>query len=638
MGEINYDIAAIVVLLFNIVLFFSRRRLNILQSAVFLALLLATLGAASADAATVLFYVNTDIHSPATQYAVNTLYYLFQNTIAPLFCVFLLVVDNSWYGFSIKRKTALLLPWFAAIATILSNPWTRFVFSFTDAMEYRRNDGLVFLYLISLMYAVISLVSLGRTRKKLSGRTVLALLLFLPFTLGAFIIQFFNPQLLIINFGISLSELIILLSINDFDVFIDGQTGLFNRAGLALYLENIDLTKAKASVYLVHIDNKQFLGYSVKPEEAIALEKRMIDEIFNAPCRKKFIARFDFGEYALICRHRDPEEITENKERMRRCFSRPFIVGEKRYPLHARLCHISVPEDASNGRIVFQAHRSLSVSDWSYPLDAWLGLSEISLAKRQISVSEATKDALENFGLTVHFQPIVSAETGSIVAAEALVRLTSKTLGPIGPGEFIPVAERSGLIHAIGDFVLDRSCAFLSAIRAEGLPLRYLDINLSPVQFAQFNLADRIYAAARNYGLKGQDLCFEITETAAALSPLAMMRTTEELQAKGFSVAIDDFGVGNSNIVNLLQIPFASIKLDRSLVIASSESDAGRVELSSFVSIFKRIGVAVVAEGVETAEQLEFLKTIGVDHIQGYYFSKPLSAGDFKDWCRGKRA
>jgi EAL domain-containing protein (putative c-di-GMP-specific phosphodiesterase class I)/GGDEF domain-containing protein len=636
MGEINFDIAAICILIFNLFLFFSRRRLAIPQTYMFRFLLFCSLGATVMDVVSVLTYQQVAHYPRWAIYAINTFFYLFQNAIAPIFCLFTLVIAGGFYR--LRRHTCMLFsaPGIAAIVIILLNPLTHFVFSFDGNMRYSRESGLTVLYAISALYAVISLVSLARARSSIDRRTLVGLVLFLPFTLGSFMIQFFHSEVLVLNLGIALSELIILMSINDFDAFIDGQTGLFNRAGLAVMLEYIDKSRVRAAIFLVALENKDFLGYAVGPEASTTLERETIKHFFGLPNGTRFIARLDFGEYAYVLINPKSEIARTERERIVDRLSNPFFLDERRLALHARLCEIAIPEDATDALVVFQAHRALSLPGWAHPRDSWLSLSALSLARagRQSAIVNALRRAIERSELLVHFQPIVSAITGEVVAAEALVRLTDEELGPIGPDEFIPIAERNGLIQAIGDVVVERSCAFLSSARKEGLCLQSLEVNLSPAQFAQSNLAERLLACVHRHGLTSSDLCFEVTETAAALSPLAMKRTIDALTSRGFAIAIDDFGTGNSNVLSLLQTPFTTVKLDRSLVVAASESEAGRTRIEALTGVFRKIGVTMIAEGVETANQLEILKSVGIEFIQGFYYSRSLPPDAFTAYLR----
>lgn len=638
MGGINFDIAAIIVFSFNLYLFVSRRRLRILQSTLYSILLVISLGSAIMDAAGVLLYEYQSGVPLPVHYAVNVLYYIFQNSVAPAFCVFLLVVAHRYQRLGTGFRILLALPWACAMGIILSTPWTHAAFYFDEALQYRRNIGLTVLYGVSALYAIISLIALARSRKTFSARTALGLVLFSPITLSAFIFQFFHPDVLIVNFAISVSELIILFSINDFDSFVDGQTGLFNRAALAAQLENIEQQKLRYAVFLVYIDNKEFLEYAVRPEMVSSLEQALVNRLFSESGKHRFLARLDFGEYVLMIPDPGADAVADVQERILERVRLPLGFAGKRYTLHARLAQLTIPDDASRAKVVFQAHRTLSLSHWDYPLDSWLSLPDLSLAERHLAIVEAIKEALDTGALMVYFQPIINAKTGALIAAEALVRLKNAELGFIPPDEFIPIAEKNGLIHAIGDYVLDCSCAFFASLRKAGIPLQFMEINLSPVQFAQFNLTERFYATALRHGLSPGDLCFEITETAAAQSPLALRRTTDALNGRGFALAIDDFGIGNSNIATLIEIPFSVVKLDRSLITEASARKPEGIELKGFVDIFRRLGVSIVAEGVETEEQIHLLADLGVHLIQGYYFSRPLPPEDFLQFCKRAKA
>lgn len=640
MGSITFDIAAILLLIFNFFLFYSRRRFDIPQTGIFLLLLYISLGATVMDVITVVTYERVTEYPRWLIVGVNTLYYMLQNSIAPVFCVFILVLDGVFYRLKRVSRRLLLVPALAAMLIILPTPITGFAFSFDETMHYSRGPGLMVLYAISALYAVICIASLIRARASLSRHTILGLVLFLPSTLGTFVVQFFHPELLIVNFGIAVSELIILLTVNDFDVYIDGQTRMYNRSGLAVLLESIYQRSLRAAALIVILENKEYLEYAAGAESSSDLERRTIEYLFGSSGGRRFAARLDFGEYVIVLFEMNLDSIAAEKARILDCLGRPLPLGQRRFALHARLCEIRIPDDAEDALAVFQAHRALSLPGWNHPRDSWLSLPKLSLARagRQLQIVETLKRAIERSELKVMFQPIVEVRSGTVVAAEALVRFSDEQMGPVAPDEFIPIAERNGLIHSIGDFVVERCCEFLASMRGEGLDLQYLDVNLSPVQFVQYNLSERMLSIASRNGLRSSDLCFEVTETAAALSPLAMRRTMDDLVSRGFSVAIDDFGVGNSNISSLIQIPFTTVKLDRSLIVAGCESDSARAELEGVIIMFKRVGVMLIAEGVETACQADILKTLGVDYIQGFLYSRPLSSDAFKAFFRERNS
>jgi EAL domain-containing protein (putative c-di-GMP-specific phosphodiesterase class I) len=180
--------------------------------------------------------------------------------------------------------------------------------------------------------------------------------------------------------------------------------------------------------------------------------------------------------------------------------------------------------------------------------------------------------------------------------------------------------------------VIQESCRFLKNLKRNNIPIQFIEINLSPVQCLHPNLPQKILQIVKKHNLMPQELCFEITETAANRSPSIIKTNLDTLAKAGFLIAIDDFGTGYSNITQLTDFPFSIVKFDRSLLEAMSRSENGKLGLQGLVSMFKHINAKLVAEGVETAEQVEQTESMGIDYIQGYHFAKPLNPDAFKDY------
>jgi EAL domain-containing protein (putative c-di-GMP-specific phosphodiesterase class I) len=272
----------------------------------------------------------------------------------------------------------------------------------------------------------------------------------------------------------------------------------------------------------------------------------------------------------------------------------------------------------------------LSRKDIQYPLNTVLCAKDVlkDQENRRILVLSKLRKALLENSFMVYFQPIIDAGTNKIVSAEALLRYKDSELGWISPAEFIPIAEQAGIINSIGDFVMDKSCQVLSAVRANGYYLDYMEINLSPLQCFQNNLAQNMLRSVNTYGLSPKDICFEITETAASSKEI-IQSIIQQLILMGFSIAIDDYGTGYSNMLNLLAIDFNYIKFDRSLLLSAENSERGLKALHALTALFNPLNTKIVAEGVETEKQLSIIKTTGIQYIQGYYYSRPLSPDDF---------
>jgi len=244
--------------------------------------------------------------------------------------------------------------------------------------------------------------------------------------------------------------------------------------------------------------------------------------------------------------------------------------------------------------------------------------------------------ALEQF--EVYYQPKVDTQTGAVRSAEALIRWLHPKRGIISPAEFIPLAEECGLIGAIGDWVIREACRQARAWQDDGVPPLRVSVNLSASQFRESGLVDNIRQALDGAGLDARYLEVELTESAVMSDPEQSIAILEQLSAMGVLVSVDDFGTGYSSMSYLRRFPIDKLKIDRVFIneIVSRPEDASIVR--AIVSLAHSLRLKVVAEGVETPAQLEFLKATGCDEYQGYHFSRPLPAADFERLIRESRA
>ncbi len=242
--------------------------------------------------------------------------------------------------------------------------------------------------------------------------------------------------------------------------------------------------------------------------------------------------------------------------------------------------------------------------------------------------------ALEQKHFQLHYQPKVNTATGVMHGAEALLRWTHPVRGAISPAEFIPIAEECGLISALGAWVMREACHQARAWQVAGLPPLRVAVNLSPSQFRQGNIVSMIREALDEAGLEPRFLEVELTETTVMTDPEESIAILEKLSQMGVLVSVDDFGTGYSSMSYLRRFPIDKLKIDRSFIseVMSRPDDASIVR--AIVSLAHSLRLKVVAEGVESPAQLEFLRTIGCDQYQGYHFSRALPAAQFEALVR----
>ncbi len=250
-------------------------------------------------------------------------------------------------------------------------------------------------------------------------------------------------------------------------------------------------------------------------------------------------------------------------------------------------------------------------------------------AAENLDMKGLLRRALERQEFTLNYQPKVAVKSGRITGVEALLRWNSKELGSVSPGKFIPLAEKTGLIVPIGEWVLRTACAQNEAWQEQGFPPLLMSVNLSPRQFRQKNLAETVAGALRDTGLEPRYLELEITESMIMHDAKKAIALLQQVHQLGVQLSIDDFGTGYSSLAYLKRFPVQKLKIDQSFMrnLTVDGDDAGIV--TAVIAMAKSLGLEVVAEGVETAEQLAFLAKLDCEEYQGYYFSRPVPADEF---------
>jgi diguanylate cyclase (GGDEF)-like protein len=256
------------------------------------------------------------------------------------------------------------------------------------------------------------------------------------------------------------------------------------------------------------------------------------------------------------------------------------------------------------------------------------------VTRERINLENDLRQALARQQFELHYQPKVYATTGKVNSAEALIRWRHPERGMIQPDDFIPIAEECGLIGAIGEWVLREACAQSKAWQRAGLPQLRIAVNVAASQFRQGNLLEVIRRALDDVGLEPNYLELEITESAVMTDPEESANILEDLSRMGVLVSVDDFGTGYSSMSYLRRFPIDKLKIDRGFIteLMTRADDASIVR--AIISLAHSLRLKVVAEGVETVEQLDFLKSMGCDQYQGYHFSPPLPADAFGDLVR----
>ncbi|MDP2110898.1 MAG: EAL domain-containing protein [Thiobacillus sp.] len=411
----------------------------------------------------------------------------------------------------------------------------------------------------------------------------------------------------------------------------DPLTGLPNRSYFQDFLNHAlaQAQREKSQVSLLFIDLDRFKhindsqGHEVGDQVLRIVASRLSDQLRA----DDFVARLGGDEFAVILTHPPASRGASRVARkLNQVLAESFRLGSRRYALGASIGISVYPDDGTDANTLlrqadlamYQAkHRRSGFEYFSDDLN--------TVAQQQLTLESGLRQALERDEFVLVYQPKVDLADGRVVGLEALIRWLPRSGNIIGPDRFIPVAEETGLIVPIGRWVARAACVQWIAWRDAGLKPPPVAINLSPRQLSDARLTDDIDAILKETGMDSAHLQLEVTESAAMENPEHTFGILDALRQRGLHVYIDDFGTGYSNLSQLKRMPIDALKIDKSFVndVLTDSDDAEIVNAT--IRLAHALKLRVVAEGVETFEQVAFLKQNGCDEIQGYVVSKPLT-------------
>ena len=263
-----------------------------------------------------------------------------------------------------------------------------------------------------------------------------------------------------------------------------------------------------------------------------------------------------------------------------------------------------------------------------------------SMTFRTLSLAQGLSEALAGDQMELHYQPILAFDGGRLAGYEALVRWRHPALGMIRPDEFIPLAEKTDLIHRIGDFVLSRAITDWPALRVlcaqDGDHACFMSVNLSAPELCQPGLAERVESLLQARGMRPEELRIELTETVVIGNVAAVSAVVERLRAMGVGVALDDFGKGYAGLDVLQLLPFSCLKIDKAFVDRMHVSERSNLIIRSTLDLARRLGMSTVAEGIEDQATGDALAAMGCVYAQGYHYGRPQPASALPGWKAGR--
>lgn len=459
--------------------------------------------------------------------------------------------------------------------------------------------------------------------------------------------QMFVPLSSISSIAITAMSFIMYLGLETPGDFLDRETNALNGTALHLVLQN--LTSNKKNFFIMNIDVEDFSQIEEKFGEDIA--NQIIANIGDFITQQCLCPIFRSEQNSITILVKETKKtnstycIDEMIGKIKNRMEDYWQIGDNKFLVSSHCDFIYYPADVPE---------NLSMHELTKLIDNWHSYSDqkgfvrqadaqlLQKRNREIKIIQLVTDAIANDGIEMYYQPIYEIQADRFSNFEALVRLKdTTTIGFVSPEEFIPIAEKNGLIMKLSDKIFNLVFSFVSQKKLEEKGISHIEVNLSGLQSVDAALPNQMTELLKKYNLNPNIVNLEITESIAITSSFMLKKNMDQLKKIGCTFSMDDFGTGYSNLSQIANVDYELIKIDKSLLWPCFDEKNpncknARVILENMINMILKLGKKIVVEGVETKEQFEYLKKMGVTYIQGYYFSKPLPEEKYMEFINEK--
>ena len=547
--------------------------------------------------------------------------------LAPFFVTYITYLTGLNYRLSKKLWVLLWLPSVVTFVMSAINPLNNWVYAFDNGVDYHRNSGMTVLYLINLGYYLAGLIMLFFLWKILSTRKKAVMVFFFGFVTLGTLTQFFMYPLFTEIFGQALGLVGIMVTIESEEGLRDSRTRIYNYTALVYDLKMFEKVGRPYNLIVLKIKSPTSL-FRLTGAAGIASVADVTVDYLATLIPRKNIYYSGYGTYSIVSENNDPQYNLDFSRRILSRFEQSWHIQEKDLRFGATVDCVRIPEDFSSVEDILTLVASPVPEKEKFENDVCFGDS-LRYIVRQSQVEAAIMRGLENRNFEVYYQPVYRTSDLSICGCEALVRLHDKERGEIYPDEFLPLAERSGIIFEIGDFVFDEVCKFLNSGIPTEMGIETISVNMSVTQCVQQGYAERILDLFSKYDIAPEKITFEIVEAAAIADFEALRTFVDTLSAYGFNFNVDNYGIGYSNISLTFSLNVNTVKIEKTLLWEAQKSEVGKIIMDSTVATIKRLGKKIHISGIESKEQIDLATELGVDLLQGFYFSNPVSQNEF---------
>lgn len=623
-----YDYCAFILLCIIVVYYFRTSVHGTNRVRIMAMIVVLTMAASVFDATRVRFASIREV-SDIRFFAVNFGYLLLISSIPFMYLLYIVATTDTWHKLTkFKIEIVLCTIPMAVNVAILALNWTYpIAFEIGPDRTLTRHWGYYMIFFIFVLYGLIALAFLKKNVYNVDRKRYYVLLAPIIMVTVGLVIGVLARGHHVVCFSVAVCVLALVLINRRVEDSIDIVTGMHTYKVFAEDMYTNFSTGKQMEIILINITNFKYAMRMVGYDSMLGMMAPVSAEILRI--MRKYHAQFmcyynGDGKFAVELSRKNFTYAHEIAEEISNSIRQNIKMEISDFELEINTCLVRCPDDISDVSALFMLISDLDLAEATgrvLSAESITGTKEFTMKKEMSTIIDR---ALANHYFSVFYQPIYDTKTGKFSSAEALLRLRDPKYGYISPQLFIPLAEKSGAIHAIGSFVLEEVVKFIASDDFKQLGVDYIEINLSVMQCLRSNLADEIIDLTRKYKVPPSKINLEITETASGYSQSKLNTNITKLTENGFTVSLDDFGTGYSNLMRIAQLPLNIVKLDRAFVLME-ESGGNHIIIKNLIRMLKDMDLRVLVEGIETEEMVESFTQMGVDEIQGFYYSRPLT-------------
>lgn len=637
--EICFSIAALVLLLVTMVIHLSEERHFDIQGHLFSALVVDAIILAVMCLLHNLYQYNPVFHGFIGE-ELNAYVALAEKLMTHMLPYFSIAYIMSVFQIerdTLLKRAILVIPTFFTVFILIIGFFTKYFYYINEVgkIQYIYPQGAL-IYLASDLYFIFATFLLVKYAKTLSTEKASALWIFYFLMLTSIPIRIFTKSSAVFIFFVSLSLLLCVYTFQNPSEFIDKRSGTATKTALNFTISTNLVQKKEFTLLGIRIDRLSVILGEENPEQSADLLLQL-SEYLKGLSQDGIVYYIDAQDMVMVFLDTTPDEtiILKTVENIRKRFKDVWKVGDREIKLFETPYAISFPDEVDSLERYMEVRGVLDKVLAKQSRDI-IRVSDLNLkaVEHNKKIDGIVKHALDDDLLEVYYQPIYSPSTGRFSSCEALLRLKDPQLGFISPAIFMPIAERNGTILSIDRFVLSAVCEMLSSTDVREYGLEYVEVNLSVVDCIQANLAETVKTILNKHQVKPSEINFEVTETYDPGISASMDENINKLMDLGISFSMDDFGTGYSNIVRIATMPAEIYKLDKSIVQSAFDSEMSYMVMINMIKMIKSLGKEIVAEGAETGEQARQLIKLGCDHIQGFFYARPMPKEQFVQFLK----